>query len=194
MTPNKLKQLWAAGQADDQRLVFDRQRLHCGDHGRAGLRLRHRRRAARRARLFEPVADVAGHARFRRRSDGARAVAGAGHHHEGARRRRLRDHLPDGEQRRAGGGVRQLHALPAARAAQLRADARLVAAGADYGAEANERNAGLRDDRDRRGHGESRRRSPRRRASTASMSGPPISLSASRRAASRRASTARSPR
>ncbi len=126
MIPNKLKQLWSAGQADDQRLVLDRQRLHRRNHGRAGLRLRHRRRAARRARLFEPAADVAGDAGLRRRSDGARAMAGAGHHHEGARRRRLWHHLPDGEQRATGGGVRELHALPAARAAQLRADARLV--------------------------------------------------------------------
>ncbi len=154
MIPNKLKTTLVRGQADPQRLVLDRQRLHRGNHGGAGLRLRHRRRAARRARLFEPVADAAGDARVRRRSDGARAVARAGHHHEGARRRRLWHHLPDGEQRRSGGGVRQLHALSPARAAQFRADAGLVRRRRRLRRPRQRRNARLRDDRDGRGHGE----------------------------------------
>ena len=50
---------------------------------------------------------------------------------------------------RAGGGVRQLHAVPAARATELRPDARLVRRRRRLRRARQRRNAGLRDDRDR---------------------------------------------
>ncbi len=154
MTPNKLKQLWSKGKPTINGWCSIGNTFTAEIMAAQGYDFDHRRRAARRARLFEPVADASGDARFRRRSDGACAVAGTGHHHEGARRRRVWRHLPDGEQRATGGGVRQLHAVPAARATQLRPDARLVRRRRGLRRPREQRNAGLRDDRDRRGHGE----------------------------------------
>ena len=88
---------------------------------------------------------------------GARALARARHPHEGARRRRLRRHLPDGQHARRRPEPGRLDALRAARHAQLRPGARdaLRRRRLPAARQRDDRHAG--DDRDRQGARQPRR-------------------------------------
>ena len=90
MIKNKLKQLWAEGKPTINGWcsignAFTAEIMAAQGYDSITVDVQHGA-----LDYSQSVADVAGHARLRRRSDGARAVARAGHHHEGARRRRLR--------------------------------------------------------------------------------------------------------
>ena len=109
------------------------------------------------ARLCRGPADAAGDAGEQGRAAGPGALAGAGHHHEGARCRGLWHRLPDdqflGPSARAG----PVAALSARGDRSFEPTRAVLAAGQDYAAEANRGDPCLRPDRD----GEARRRSGR---------------------------------
>ncbi len=107
-------------------------------------------------------------------SDRARragAVARARHPDEDARRRRLRRHLPDGQHARGRAEARGVHALRAARHAQLRSGPRAALWRRGLLRARERRHRHVRDDRDRAGAGQSRLPSSRSKGSTPSTSG-----------------------
>ena len=112
------------GRRRRQRLARDPEQLLGRDDGPAGLGFADGRPAARRRRLPGDGDDAAGDLDHRDRSGRSRSVARARHPDEGARRRRLRRHLPDGELARRRPEPGRLDALRAARHAQLRPGAR----------------------------------------------------------------------
>ena len=91
------------------------------------------------------------------RAGGARALARARHPDEGARRRRLRRDLPDGQHARGRAEAGRLDALRAARHAQLRPGARAALRRRRLSAARQRHDRHLRDDRDRAGARQPRR-------------------------------------
>ncbi len=107
-----------------QRMAGDPRRLRRRDHGAMRLGQRHRRHAARRAGLPLDGPLLPGDGQASDHAAGARAVERARHRRQGAGRRRLGRHLPDGEHagRSQGAGlllrsIRRRASAPTARSA-----------------------------------------------------------------------------
>ena len=141
-----------------QRLVQHPEQLLRRGHGAPGLGFAVRRSAARGDRLPDGGDHVAGHLHHRRHAHRARALERPGAHHEDARCRRVRDHLPDDQLARRGRALRRRLPLRSGRLPQLGPDPGRAVGRRRLSREGQRRRADLRDDRDRRsGHATSTR-------------------------------------
>ena len=161
---NRLRTLWQQNQARHQRLAGHPQQLQRRGDGPPGLGHADDRHAARRDRLRADGDDAAGDQHHGHGADRARAVAGARHRDEGARRRRLRRHLPDGQHARRCAAAGRVHALRAARQPQLRPGARQSVRRQRLRRQGQRHHRRVRDDRNQAGAGQPRRHPLGRRA------------------------------
>ena len=162
-----------------QRLAADPARLCQRDHGRPGLGQPDRRHAARPRRLRQCADHAAGDLVFQRHAARPRALERARHHHEDARCRLLRHHLPDDQHARGGQALRRRLPLSAQGLSQLRADPRHPLCRRRLRAQRERHRDRHGHDRDRAGRAKISMRSSTPPASMASMSAPPTSARAS---------------